>query len=58
MEELKKRLKVLNGFATPSKEQQYQSTRPSELPRTKPPTKEYTWLQYAYGAQDGIVWHQ
>jgi hypothetical protein len=43
MEELEKGLKELKRFATPWEEQQYQTTRPKELPGTKPPTKEYTW---------------
>jgi hypothetical protein len=30
-------------FTTPLEEQQYQPTRPPELPGTKPPIKEYTW---------------
>ena len=48
MEELEKGLKELKEFATnPMEEQQYQPIRPPppELPGTKPPTKEYTWLQ-------------
>jgi hypothetical protein len=48
MEELEKGLKELKGFVTPWEEQQYQPTRPPSpkvLPETKPPTKEYTWLQ-------------
>jgi hypothetical protein len=49
MEELEKGLKELKGFAAQYEEQQYQSTRPPELPRTKPPNKKYTsrdpWLQ-------------
>jgi hypothetical protein len=47
MKELEKAPKELNGFAAPQEEQQYQPTRhppsPSELPETKPLTKEYTW---------------
>jgi hypothetical protein len=47
MEELRKELKELKGFATPYEEQQYQRARPlpkpPELPRTRPPTKKYTW---------------
>ena len=31
---------------------------PPELPGTKPPTKEYTWLPAAYVAEDGLVRHQ
>ena len=42
VEELEKGLKELKGFATPY-EEQYQPPSP-ELPGTKPPTKEYTWL--------------
>ena len=37
MEELEKRLKKLR------EEQQWQLTRPPELPGTRPLTKEYTW---------------
>jgi hypothetical protein len=40
--ELKKGLKELKGFSNPY-EEQYQLTRPSEIPGTKLPTKEYTW---------------
>jgi hypothetical protein len=43
VEELEKGLKLLKRFATPEEEQQYQLTRPPELPGTKQPTKEYTW---------------
>ena len=48
MEELEKGLKKLRGFAAPWREQQCQQVRLQELPRTEPPTKEYTsrdpWL--------------
>jgi len=43
MEELEEGLKELKGFAIPQEEQQYQPTRPPELPGTKLPPKEYTW---------------
>ena len=43
MEELGKGLKELKEFATPWEEQQYQPTKLPELPRSKQPTKEYTW---------------
>ena len=46
------------GFADPWKEQQCQQAR---SPRTGPPTKEYTWSEYAlaaYVAEDGLVGHQ
>ena len=62
MEELGEGLKELKGFATPQEEQQYQPTRPPELLRTKPPTKEYIWggpmAPAAYVAEDGLVWYQ
>ena len=43
MMELEKGPKELKGFAGPKEEQQYEITRPTELPGTKQPTKEYTW---------------
>ena len=42
VEELGEGLKELKGFAAPQEEQQFQPDL-SELPGTKPPTKEYTW---------------
>jgi hypothetical protein len=43
MKELEKGPKELKGFAAPKEEQQYEPPNISELPGTKPPTKEYTW---------------
>jgi len=55
MKELEKGLKKLKRFAAPWIEQQYQLTRPLELPGTKPPTKEYTWREYIHVCSRG--WH-
>jgi hypothetical protein len=43
MAEMEKGLKELRGFTAPWREQQCHLARPSELPETGPPTKEYTW---------------
>jgi hypothetical protein len=43
MEELKKGLKELKGFATHRKNNNINQPDPLELSGTKPPTKEYTW---------------
>jgi hypothetical protein len=43
MEKLGEELEELKWFVTPQEKQQYQPSRPLELPRTKPSTKEYTW---------------
>jgi hypothetical protein len=53
MEEIEKRLKELKGFATHWKDNSINQPKPPELPGTKPPTKEYTYV-----AEDGLVWHQ
>jgi hypothetical protein len=42
VDKLREEIKELKEIATPW-EEQYQLTRPPELPGTKPPTKEYTW---------------
>ena len=62
MEELGEGLKELKEFAT-LQEEQYQPVRPSlELPRTKPPTKEYTrggcTAPTAYVAVDCLILHK
>ena len=54
MEELEKGLKELNGFATPWEEQQYESTKPPELPGT---TMEGPMAPAIYVAEDGLVGH-
>jgi hypothetical protein len=38
-----KALKELKGIATHRKNNNINQPEPSELPGTKPPTKEYTW---------------
>jgi hypothetical protein len=45
MKELEKRRKELKGFAAPQEEHRRNMNYPvpSELPETKPLTKEYTW---------------
>ena len=43
MEELEKGLKELKGFATNRKNNNINKLDPTDLPGTKPPTKEYTW---------------
>jgi ribosomal protein S17 len=43
MEELEKGMKELNGFSTHRKNNNINQSDSSELPETKPPSKEYTW---------------
>jgi hypothetical protein len=43
MKELEEGLKDMKRITTPEEEQQL-STNPLELPGTKPPTKEHTWV--------------
>jgi hypothetical protein len=43
MEELEKGLEDLKGVATHKKNNNINQPDSSELPGTKPPTKEYTW---------------
>ena len=43
MEELEKGLKELKSFATHRKSNSINKPDPTELPETKPPTKEHTW---------------
>jgi hypothetical protein len=42
MEELQGGVKELRGFATQRKNNNINQSEPPELPKTKPPTKEYT----------------
>jgi len=55
-------LKEMKGFATPQKNSTVNQPDPPELPKTKPPTKEYTlrgpMAPAAYVTEDGLVWHQ
>jgi hypothetical protein len=45
MVELEKGFKELKGFAAPYVKQQYKPTNTPRAPRSKSPTREYTWLQ-------------
>jgi hypothetical protein len=59
IEELEKGPKELKGLQPHRRNNNVNQPVPPELPRTKPPTKEYTWRDPAtYVAEGGLVGHQ